>query len=416
MYLRWFTVNNGIQELIKLKNSKEWIEFENYYTQYNIFNQFDYFRFEDIHTNILKSLFERDNVYGLGTYSLKRLIELLTIKDEEKTNINIEELNKYELENINVKSQEIIDNNRLDLLINFNLNNQNYNIVLENKVFSSEHDNQCERYYQYFMKNKNINSNKTNYIFVYLSLEKNPEFSCKENYIKIGYQELVDYVIEPCSYKAISNSRIISLDTYLSSFSCFYDYIDNCYDIPITNHGMELTIKLYNKYNKTLIEFIKNKDEFYKKNRKVLDPYYYNLHKLLNNKILNDNESKQTIDRNLLNIRCTFKGEKTTYNKCYLLIVKYLFDLNIIRNTDDLDKLNSCELNNNYVVASPNFDSLHHKDYYHLSDNVIGCLCLNNKNLYYYVGSIRKDELKYFVEEVNKKFNNVLSDEIVKIN
>lgn len=400
---------------VNLENSREWIDFENYYIQYNIFKQLDFFRFEDVHTNILKSLFEKDNVYGLGTYPLKKIIELLIIKDNKKAIINVDDLNKYDLEKIEVKSQKVIDKNRLDLLINFNLNNQNYSIVLENKILSSEHDNQCEKYYQYFMGTKDNNYNKTKYIFVYLSLEENPKFSCDENYIKIGYQELIDYVIEPCSYKEVSNSRIISLEAYLSSFSCLYDYIDYCYDIPITNYGKEISMKLYNKYGDLLIGLIKNNDSFYNDNKRVLDIYYYNLYKLINNGDITDTEAKKIISMKLLNIRCTFMGEKVTYKKCYLLIVKYLFDLNIIKNEDDLDKLNSCDLNSNYVVASFDFDSLRNKNCYHLEDDVIGGLSLNNKRLYYYVGNILREELEYFVKEINKKFDNVLVG-VVQIN
>ena len=44
-----------------IKESKEWIEFNNYYMSYNIFDQLDFFRLEDIHTNILKSIFIKDN-------------------------------------------------------------------------------------------------------------------------------------------------------------------------------------------------------------------------------------------------------------------------------------------------------------------------------------------------------------------
>ena len=122
-------------KLIELKNSREWIEFENYYMNYNIFNQFDFIRFEDIHTNILKSLFIQENVYGLYTYPLKNLIELLIIKDSHNAKIEIEDLYKYKIENVNVKTQVAIDRkNRLDLLIEFKINNKKYSIILENKI------------------------------------------------------------------------------------------------------------------------------------------------------------------------------------------------------------------------------------------------------------------------------------------
>ena len=57
-------MQDSVRKLIKLKNSKEWIDFEKYYMNYNVFNQFDFFRLEDIHTNVLKSLLIQENVYG----------------------------------------------------------------------------------------------------------------------------------------------------------------------------------------------------------------------------------------------------------------------------------------------------------------------------------------------------------------
>ena len=93
-------------------DSKEWILFKNYYSDYTIFDQFNFFRYEDIHTNILSSLFMINNPYNLGSYTLQKLLELLNKKDKYKTNIKDEDI--YDIRNINTKCQEVIDKNRLD--------------------------------------------------------------------------------------------------------------------------------------------------------------------------------------------------------------------------------------------------------------------------------------------------------------
>ena len=248
-------------------DSKEWILFKNYYSDYTIFDQFNFFRYEDIHTNILSSLFMINNPYNLGSYPLQKLLGLLNKKDKYKTNIKDEDI--YDIRNINTKCQEVIDKNRLDLKIDFMTSDKKYSIILENKVLSIEHDNQCARYYNYY-KNKN---DDVNYIFVYLSLEREPNISC-DKYICINYQELISHVIEPCSYKYSDiNPKIISLDTYLSSFSKLYEYFDNKYIIPITSYGKSLTINLYNSSDvfKSFID-----DDFYRENMYLLNIYYYN--------------------------------------------------------------------------------------------------------------------------------------------
>lgn len=401
-------------DVLKLKNNKDWGEFKNYYMEYNMFSQINFFRYEDMHTNILCSLFDSNNAYKLGTYPLKKLIELLINTDNNKTKIKINELENYNIDNVNIFLQKVVENNRLDLKIDFSINNINYSIILENKVFSEEHNEQCKRYYDYFITNNHVDN--TNYIFVYLSLEKNPEFSYKNKYICINYQELITYVIEPCSEKCVDpNPKIISLDTYLLSFSKLYEYLDNNYVIPITKQGKNLTINLYNSCNNLLIKSLESNDDFYKENKKLLDIYYYNVLKLINDEIIIDNETKKTINSKLFNIRCTFNGVNRSYKDCYLYIVKYLFDMNLIKTEDDLNKLNRCVLLNNYILATPDYDSLYHEDYYYLSNSIVGTLKLNNKKIYYYVGPVSKIELKYFVEKVNNLFNNVLEN-IVTIN
>lgn len=388
--------------VINMINNKEWILFKNYYNNYTIFDQFNFFRYEDIHTNILSSLFMINNPYNLGTYPLIKLLELLNKKDKNKTNIK----DIYDIKNIKTKTQEVIDNNRLDLKIDFITNNKNYSIILENKVMSLEHNNQCLRYYNYY-KNKNDN---INYIYVYLSLEKEPNIS-SDKYICINYQELISYVIEPCNNKCNNiNNKIISLGTYLSSFTKLYEYYDNKYIIPITSYGKSLTIDLYNS-NDIFKSFIDN--DIYKENMCLLNIYYYNLLYVMGKKL--DNNFKKKIISKLFNIYSTFNGKKVSYKECYLYSLKYLFDNKIIKSDKEIEILNSCVYNKNYVIVSFSYDTLIHKDYYYLNNDLVGELKINNKSLYYYVGNLTKEEIIYFIDNINLKFNNVLKD-IVEIN
>ena len=380
--------NSIHKELIELKNSKEWIDFENYYMNYDIFNQFDFFRYEEAHTNILKSLLIQENAYGLYTYPLKKLIELLIIKDDLqnklinklKTEITIEDLYKFTIDNISIKTQVEIDGNgRLDLSIEFKINNAKYNIILENKIGSGEHDNQCERYYNYFSNLKD----DMNYIFVYLSLEKKPKFNCVDKYICINYQELIDYVIEPCSYKCNNNNNnnVISLYYYLASFCKLFDYAclsNENPKIPTTKYGKELTCNLEEKYGELLINILEHDLQFYKLNKNVLIIYYYNLYKITNNK-----KTKLLIRKKLLNINCTFNNLNCSYKECSLKIIQYLFNNKIINNANDLSKLNNCLLNKSYVVATTNIENIKHADCYTTNDKSIGEIFLNNDKLYY---------------------------------
>ena len=429
--------NSIHKELIELKNSKEWIDFENYYMNYDIFNQFDFFRYEDAHTNILKSLLIQENAYGLYTYPLKKLIELLIIKDDLqnklinklKTEITIEDLYKFTIDNISIKTQVEIDGNgRLDLSIEFKINNAKYNIILENKIGSGEHDNQCERYYNYFSNLKD----DMNYIFVYLSLEKKPKFNCVDKYICINYQELIKYVIEPCSYKCrVKNTNIIDLNSYLSNFCNLFNFTNLSNDeliIPITNYGKQLTNNLNQQYGELLIDILENKTEykknnnqykndynnFYELNKDILTIYYYNLSK---SDILENSKITSIIENKVLKIKAKFKdgsyqASYQTYKECSVNILKYLIDKKIVNNDEDLEKLNKCVKDNHYLIASKSMPKDKQEGTYTSSHKNIGEIYLNGCQLYYCDYTVTKKELEYFVNEINKNFDNVLEEKI----
>lgn len=63
-------------------------------------------------------------------------------------------------------------------------------IIIENKVDSKEHDDQCEKYHDYFSKNKGAGID----VYVYLAINKSEQSIC-DKFIKITYQELLDHVL-----------------------------------------------------------------------------------------------------------------------------------------------------------------------------------------------------------------------------
>ena len=66
------------------------------------------------------------------------------------------------------------------------------------------------------------------------------------------------------------------------------------------------------------------------------------------------------------------------------------------------------------MIATTNIENVKHKECYTNNDKTIGKILLNNNELYYYNDNVNYDELKYFVLNINKEFNNIL-DGIVEI-
>ena len=242
------------ETILKLRNSQEWIGFDRYCNT-GFLEQIDFFRYEDMHTNFLASLLKEDNVFGLGTKPLKLFIELLKVKDKNHLENKLQQdlLSNYSVSNIEVLTQESIDVGRLDLLIKFNIGNNKYNIILENKLFSEESsEDQTKRYKEYFDDHFANDNN----IYVFLSLDNNLEISAGNDYIRIDYQELISYVLEPCSYLENNSLASISVEEYLKGFTylCEFGYM------PITSTLRKLSVAIYNNYCDILMNIL-NADE-----------------------------------------------------------------------------------------------------------------------------------------------------------
>ena len=120
-------------DLIRFKNSKEWIDFEKYYGKVSLLEQIDFFRFEDANTNFLASLLKETNPYNLGDYPLRLLCELIASKDINNKFPHIKNvcMSNSDLSNIDIRPQEELPSGRIDLLIKFNIieNEQKNNIL-----------------------------------------------------------------------------------------------------------------------------------------------------------------------------------------------------------------------------------------------------------------------------------------------
>ena len=326
-----------IKTILKLRNSQEWIEFDRYCNT-GFLEQIDFFRYEDMHTNFLASLLKEDNVFGLGTKPLKLFIELLKVKDKNhlENKLKHDLLSNYSVSNIEVLTQKSIDVGRLDLLIKFKIDNENYNIILENKLFSEESsEDQTKRYKMYFdnhfVKDRNI--------FVFLSLDNNLKISGND-YIRIDYQELISYVLEPCSYLENNSLASISVEEYLKGFTylCEFGYM------PITSTLRKLSVAIYNNYCDILMNILNaNEDEyseFYNNNIKQ----FKILFTVLKNEGTTNKNLKGRISKKVFGKVGRFRNKDNEYGcreqtKMVRDILKDLIDNGYLKTIEDLDEL-----------------------------------------------------------------------------
>lgn len=129
---------------------------------------------EMCHSRFIKYLFSCESDPSTSKFAFIQFLRLLVITND-KSNYHNEVLDKirdivFLNCDLSVKSvlTEVTDknnNSRYDIIFNVELNNIPINVVIENKVMSSEDINQTDKYYANFKNMKDT-------ILVYLSIKK----------------------------------------------------------------------------------------------------------------------------------------------------------------------------------------------------------------------------------------------------
>ena len=168
----------------------------------------------------INKLVSREIEYPLGTYVQKHASNCCGFNNSNQESISAKE------------------KDRLDLYLEFEITGarrSRLEIFLENKVYSVEHDNQTERYYNVCKRPDGKGKGKESYkIFVFLTplssslledyaaLSKGENRAMCDRYIQINYQDILDSVITPL----LSDTRINDRNHF-----CLEEYV-NCLELP----------------------------------------------------------------------------------------------------------------------------------------------------------------------------------------
>ena len=229
-----------------IETFEEWKDFCDYYNDRGFVELLGLFKYEDVHNNYLNNILDKNNPYGYGLKPMMYFLKLIKSKNGLFNDLE----NENDINDLDVKvRKKLVKSGIPDLFITFEYNAKKYLILLEAKLGSDEHDDQCKEYYNEVTDFPGYDEK----IFLYLTLNgKNPE-SCKNNeYYPITYQELINGVYEPLIDEK-SNNISLTVEEYLKGFNSLYDNGYDYNDIPITNRGIELTQKLFNRINSSKI-------------------------------------------------------------------------------------------------------------------------------------------------------------------
>ena len=239
-----------IEAIVRMKNSKEYLELTKYYAEESLMKILHVSRDEKVHSNFIAWILNQNYHHELNYFPLKKILQLLSVVAKNENNLNARFLNEnvdrflledYELDEYCTVKTEVptgniagFDNNgRIDILITLSFKNSNKKlpIIIENKVLSTENDEnkktknsaknkQTQKYYDW---SEEYYKDQTKYetpILIFLAPDFEQDIKCScDQFIKVSYQNLVDFIIEPCMMYTSNIQAKFFIENYLRCLS-----------------------------------------------------------------------------------------------------------------------------------------------------------------------------------------------------
>ena len=207
-------------------------------------NIFSILRMEDFeirHSNFLAWLFDSDCNGEIGNYCLKVFLKELKNISEAFSNINL---------NIFFKNKYIVrrEVKYKDILIE----STDYKkvIVIENKIYSTEHSNQLNRYYNDVIQDEQYAEYDKYFVYLTLGGEMPEQMEDRNTWVPFSYRQILEILQD------LLNKKINKLSTNIQLL--IQDYKEILEDkLEQSMNSIEEYRKLYDKYPEIVLEFKK---------------------------------------------------------------------------------------------------------------------------------------------------------------
>ena len=195
-------------------------------------------RSETHHSKFLAWLFNPNESHNTGELALRKLLNIAVRRGIEQNNqsedfqwfkstvLTSASLSSTSASNVQVLTESYVEargkkgaKGRIDILVsNLALGGELINIIIENKIYSNEHDEQTTTYFEGI--NKKFPDQKN--IFLYLTPKSNwempiqngPSCTCKD-FIEINYQDILTEVLSSILGEPISSATRIAIEDYI---------------------------------------------------------------------------------------------------------------------------------------------------------------------------------------------------------
>ena len=364
-----------------------------YYQSEDIASIYGVDKFEIRHSNVLKWILEPKGNEAIKYLPIRNLLKLIQNTNRYYDFYNSINLDISIIEDVKIQREKY----NIDLLITFKLNNEDYLIVIENKLESMVHDNQLEVYKA--KVNDVYKSYKKLYVFLHPGYHDNPrnqKLVDEAKYISITYQNMYDYILKPLAEFTTDSTVKLMVYYYIHTLCC-YDS-DNVIGLIVTDEERKSLESLFKDSEiLTMIDSLYNN---------VKNDYteYYQEHKLtfiqIFNKYLsfiNEEKLKEKIVKILKTKTYILNG--SPYNGISNLLqdlFESLLKTNTINDLNELIYLLS-EIDP-LLVEEKDLLQVEHKNWYLRNPKII----LHDSNKYYVLSAWASKEYNELKTKVNE--------------
>ena len=231
-----------IKNIFDIKRSESFIKYSKYHVG-NVFGITKVSRWELMHSNFIAWALDPVSSHSLYYYPLYQLIksfEFLNGKlENQKARLDVQTIYKFYDDKFIIGANVEREVEHIDILIEVKTKEKILPILIENKVDSKENGKNGDQTKIYFNYGETRYSDRDIYyepIYIFLFPEYNSKVIQKEeNYIRMTYQELVDYVIEPSMLKCGDTNSVNNFQVYLHCLSFLADNEKGEYTMAISN-------------------------------------------------------------------------------------------------------------------------------------------------------------------------------------
>ncbi len=272
-------------QIINFYNDALFQKLNAYYGKTTLFNILKIERNENRHSAFLAWLLDVKGSHGMGEEPLKKFMRLLAWAEKDPKYDNPFLVGNYSVENMKVETETPVKANghsktgRIDIYIRFDYKiesvlgegkNKLYHahVILENKVYTNEHDDQTKLYYDWAKQEYKGKHDQT-IIGVFLAPEVPKKCSGDTSdfsYIKVTYEDVLVHVIEPLLMLEMPDEARMMISDYVINLGQPLQAKDEDGKKTTANEDTILAVSKENEGN-----FIK----IYEENKDLLDAALY---------------------------------------------------------------------------------------------------------------------------------------------